>query len=670
MSDIERKAMNINLNNFSNKKYTWIIVLITFIIYGNSINNEYALDDNIVVEGNQMVAKGISGIPEIITSRYSTDKKQSYDYRPMVLISFAIEKQLFSGLPEKQTLKEKKAKNKLTQANISHFINVLLYALLCVVLFKFLVKILENYNILFSFLITLVFLIHPLHTEVVCSLKNRDEMLMMIGMLLSINYFINYAKTNELKHLGLGVVFTLFALFSKNNAMALIALVPVFLYFVKVKPKYIIVGYLLMIVLYVGFNSFQKVILPSTQVRIFEYFENPLMHEDWSMKRISAALYCSWFYLKMLIFPKDLSFYYGYNQIPIATWDFWQVWASLLFYGSLGIYGLFAFIKRKIEGLAIVLWIGLMMGVNNSLILLPGIVADRFAFAFSLGFSMLVVWIILKLFKVELTKDLNKISLPNGAVVSILVVFVVYSGRTIARNPDWHDYMTLYSNDLEHLNESAKAHALLANTLYPMVIKEIQQNPSSPQIAKDVQLLIYHFKESVRIDSTYATSLNNLGSVYVNYIRDYNQAINYCKKAIVYNPNYIEAHFNIAYSYSAINNFDSAYFYGKRLIEIDPDYLKTYELLNGLLSKHNKINEGINDLILLANKSKKPKNIYVSLANLSSLNANGNYSKSIEYFEKAYQLDKSDKVLCNHLAKLYQFMGDNQKANNYINNCK
>ena len=662
--------MVINLESFSVKKYSWLLIILTFIIYGNSINNEYALDDNIVVEGNQMVAKGISGIPEIITSRYSTDKKQSYDYRPLVLISFAIEKQLFSSLPEKQTLKEKKAKNKLTQANVSHFINVLLYALLCVVLFKFLVKILENYNTLFSFLITLVFLIHPLHTEVVCSLKNRDEMLMMIGMLFSINYFVNYARTNEWKHLVFGIVFSLVALFSKNNAMALIALVPLFLYFVKVKPKYIITSYLLMIVLYVGFNNFQKVILPSTQVRVFEYFENPLMHEDWSMKRISAALYCSWFYLKMLIFPKDLSFYYGYNQIPIATWDFWQVWASLLFYCSLGIYGFFAFIKRRIEGLAIVLWVGLMMGVNNFLILLPGIVADRFAFAFSLGFSMLVVWIILKLFKVELSKDLNKINLPNGAILTILAVFVVYSGRTIARNPDWHDYMTLYSNDLEHLNESAKAHALFANTLYPMVIKEIQQNPSSPQIAKDVQSLIYHFKESVRIDSTYATSLNNLGSVYLNYIRDYNQAIDYCKKAIIYSPNYLEAHFNVTYSYIQLNNTDSAYNYALQVVEIDPDYVKIYELLNQFLAKNSLVEKGIADLIILAERSKKPKNIYVSLANLSSLNANGNYSKSIEYFEKAYQIDKSDKVLCNHIAKLYQFMGDNQKANDYINNCK
>lgn len=658
--------MILDTSKISFKKYSWILVFLTFLLYGNSINNEYSLDDNIVVEGNTLVAQGIKAIPEIFVSRYSTDKKQSYDYRPLVLISFAIEKQFFSKLPEKQTLNEKKRKDKLTQANISHFINVVLYALTCVLVFKFLINIFTKQQVLFSFLITILFLVHPLHTEVVSSIKNRDEMLMLIGMLLTMNYFLKYVETKQIKYYFLGILFTLGALASKSNGMALIALVPIILYFVKAEVKTIAVAFLTILFLFIGFTQIQKIILPSTQVRIFEYFENPLMHEDWSMKRISTALYCSWFYLKMLIFPKDLSFYYGYNQIPIATWDFWQVWASLLFYGSLGIYGLYAFIKRRIEGLAILLWIGLMMGVNNFLILLPGIVADRFAFAFSLGFSILVVWIILKLFKVELTKDLNKISLPNGAVVAILVLFVVYSGRTIARNPDWHDYMTLFENDIKHLTESAKAHALISNTLYPMLAQETQKNPNNPEIQNDVQKIIYHYKEAIRIYPDYTTSINNLGSVYVNFLRDYSTAISYCTEAVRQDSNYLEAHFNLAFSYQNSNNYDKSLYHFIRVIEINPDYAKAYELLNQLLEKNNKMKEGIEALLKIVAYSKNPKPIYISVANIYSLNANGDYSKSIEYFEKAFQLDNSDKVLANHIAKLHQFMGNVDKANEYF----
>lgn len=659
----------IDLSNISINKYRWVIIILTFIIYGNSINNEYALDDNIVVEGNKTVEEGLSGIPMIFKSRYSTDKKQTYDYRPLVITTFAIEKQFFSKFPEKQSIKEKAKKDKLTQANISHFVNVLLYGLLCIVLFNLLIKIMPEYHIVFPFLITIIFLIHPIHTEVVCSLKNRDEMLMLIGMLFSLHFFIKFNELRSLKYIFLGMLFALIALFSKSNGMALLALVPVFLFYVNAKPKIIIISFLSIALMYLSFGQFQRMVLPANPIRIFEYFENPLMHEAWSIKRISASLYFSWFYLEMLIFPKNLSFYYGYNQIPIATWSYWQVWVSLIFYVSIGLYGLYAFIKKQIIGLAIIIWIGLMMGVNNAIFLLPGIVADRFAFSFSLGFSIVLVWLLVRVFKVDVQQGLKKIKFSNGLLLVFLSICLIYSARTLNRNPDWHDYLTLFEHDIEHLTESAKAHALISNTMYPLVAKETQQNPNSLN-SNDVQKIIYHYKESIRIDSNYVTSINNLGSVYVNFLRDYESAINYCERAVELDSNYLEAHFNLAFSYQNIYNYEKSSYHYLKVIELNPDYLKAYDLYNQLLNKHNKVDEGILMLKGMAEKSLKPKSIYVNIGNLYSLHSNGDYKLSIEYFEKAYELDRSDKVLCSHIAKLYQLTGNIQKYNNLVPFCQ
>src|SRR5690606_36212968 len=116
-------------------------------------------------------------------------------------------------------------------------------------------------------------------------------------------------------------------------------------------------------------------------------------------------------------------------------------------------------------------------------------------------------------------------------------------------------------------------------------------------------------------------------------------------------------------------NYEKALHHYLRVIEINSAYSKAYDLLNKLFEKYNKTTDGIQALIEVAERSSKPKPIYINIANLYSLNANGDYSKPIEYFEKAYQLDKSDKVLCNHLVKLYQFMGNHQKANELFNNC-
>ena len=75
-----------------------IITLLVFVLYGNSINNEYSLDDNIVVDGNELVSEGFKSIPEIFKSRYAVDSKQQYDYRPIVSVTFAIEKQFFKDI--------------------------------------------------------------------------------------------------------------------------------------------------------------------------------------------------------------------------------------------------------------------------------------------------------------------------------------------------------------------------------------------------------------------------------------------------------------------------------------------------------------------------------------------------------------------------------------------
>lgn len=79
-----------------NKMIVLSIILLCFFLYGNSIKNNYSLDDNYVtVTSNQhqnpRIQKGIKGIPEIFTSHYVQSNQQSFEYRPIVLTTFALE---------------------------------------------------------------------------------------------------------------------------------------------------------------------------------------------------------------------------------------------------------------------------------------------------------------------------------------------------------------------------------------------------------------------------------------------------------------------------------------------------------------------------------------------------------------------------------------------------
>jgi tetratricopeptide (TPR) repeat protein len=661
--------VKINLSKIKLSRIYVSIFILSFLIYGNSINNEYAMDDNLVTEGVAKVEEGIKGIPKIFTTPM-TSGKQTYGYRPTVQTTFAIEKQLFKGLPDKQTIREKERKDKLTQANISHFVNVLLYAFLCIVLFSLLSELFHNYNIILPLTITFLFLVHPLHTEVVDNLKSRDELLMLLSLLFSLKYYLKYAKQGgHIKNLLIASLFVLFAALSKKNAMVIIGLIPVVLYFYKAEPKKILFSFLSVFVIFGCFILMKKGLVSEERTRDIKFFENPLKYEGDFMDRITVGLFSSWFYLKMLIYPKDLSFYYGYNQIPMANWSNWQVWASLVFYISLGVYGVKQFVKRNIIGLGIAIWLGGMLGVVNVLFPIVGIVADRFAFTFSIGFCIVLGYLLLKFFKLDLSQSVHQISFPNGFLIVFIGILVVYSVRTIARNPDWHDQMTLYEKDIEHLEESAKAHALLANTYYPILSKEVRNSPGNLENRKKVDNLIFHYKEAIRIDSTYLTSINNLGSVYMNFLADYNNTIYYCEKAVKMDGNYLEAHVNLGHAYNVKGDFDKSLYHYSRAIEINPANMTIYQTFNKVANDNNKIVQSINLLTKSIIKVENPKNIYLNIANLYSLD-NYNVEQSLIYFVKAFETDRADKQLCEHIVALYNSLGKTEEAKMYFNLCK
>jgi hypothetical protein len=167
------------------RKVNWasyLLFLFSFVIYVNTIPNDYNLDDELVTQNHRLTSKGISAIPEIFTSPYYEDKAgYKYEYRPIVLISFAIEHTFFGDNP-----------------HVSHFFNVLLYSLLCVLFFQTLKLAFSSHKDLFPLIAALLFAAHPIHTEVVASIKNRDEIFALIFGLLSWRSAIIFAERRSL----------------------------------------------------------------------------------------------------------------------------------------------------------------------------------------------------------------------------------------------------------------------------------------------------------------------------------------------------------------------------------------------------------------------------------------------------------------------------------------
>ncbi len=662
MLDNPLGTMQINFSTLKQSKIYAFILIVTFIIYGNGINNEYSLDDNIVVDRtDSMVEKGMKAIPKIFKSRYAKDKDQTYDYRPITTTSFAIEKQFFKRLPAFQTIQQKEKKDKLTQANISHFFNVLLYGITCILIFQLLKVLFNQTHVIFPMLITFIFMLHPLHTEVVDNIKSRDEILTLLFMALSLKHYFNFAQKSKIKYLVFAGIFSVLSILSKKNGLAIFAILPLLLYFKGYNYKKVLVLIGTLVLAFVVFKLVKLgVLVEKDTFREVKFFENPLLYSGTFIDRVAVGFYCSLFYLKMLIFPIDLSYYYGYNQIPMATFKDWEVWLSILIFIPLAVYGSIQYIKRKPIGLGILLWLGLMLVVSNVLFPIVGIVAERFTYTFSLGFCIVMAVVLLKIFKIAPSKEQSVVKLPTSFIATILIIGVLYGGRTIARNSAWHDYFTTYVTDVDVVTESAKAHSLVANSLYSKYVNA----PLTPEKQQAVKDIVFHFERAIEIDSTYTVCYSNLGSTYIQIIGDNEKGIYYCKKALELNSDYLEATLNVASGYVRSNRPDSAFPYFIRLIEIDPNNLSSYNSLNQYLKKSNKVEQGIVALVELSKSVEEPKFIYTDIANLYAQDP-AKVGYSLMYFEKAFEEDPTDQIICNHLITLYARFGKTEKVNYY-----
>jgi hypothetical protein len=92
---------------FLNQKIAMIVIgIVGFVFYITSVNGEYALDDGIIIHQNDHVIKGVRGIKDIMTkdayeSFYrrmcATDQLAGGRYRPLSVVSFALEQELIGS---------------------------------------------------------------------------------------------------------------------------------------------------------------------------------------------------------------------------------------------------------------------------------------------------------------------------------------------------------------------------------------------------------------------------------------------------------------------------------------------------------------------------------------------------------------------------------------------
>jgi len=199
-SVVKMKNTGINLRK-RNIIVFGLIIMISFIIYANSLNNKFVFDDRYLVVNNNFI-KHFSSLTKIF--QHSTFYFAPYDdtnyYRPLAILSYALDYSIWRLSPFGY-----------------HLINVFLHSICGFLLFLLVLTLFNNFSL--ALLSSVLFTIHPIHTSGVNYIACRDNFLATAFGLLSIIYYLFSYKYNKRLFYLWSLMFFFFSLLSKESAL-------------------------------------------------------------------------------------------------------------------------------------------------------------------------------------------------------------------------------------------------------------------------------------------------------------------------------------------------------------------------------------------------------------------------------------------------------------------
>lgn len=483
--------------NLSTRLQYLIVFALSILVNLNSIFNNYALDDVVVLTENNIVKKGISGIPELLSSDYfkgynlTGAELSGARYRPVSLIVFALEYQFFGTIPF-----------------ISHLINILLFSILVLLIFNLLRVELFNRETLIPFVAVLLFAVHPIHAEVIANVKGRDEILTFIFLIVSITTFLKYKATKKKYFLVLSCFMFFLGLLTKETAITYIAVFPLLLYFFKgesiistLKSIWPIVTTLaLYFVIRYHFVGFSQMEIPDVTNSPY-ILASPL--QAFATKIFVVSKY---FYL--LVFPITLTSEYGYNQIPYLNVNSLEFVVAITVLISLVLISLFLFKERSVISFGI-LYVLITLSVGTNLIFDFGApMAERMLFIPSLGFCILLSYILFLVLKKS-----------RKILVCLLFIIPFYSFSTVKRNSEWKDNDSLFFADIVKSPNSSRLNLFVSEIYIGKYLKEVSVENKSIYLDSAK----YYIDRSMQILPDYSFAYLRLGLIYF-YKGDYNSA--------------------------------------------------------------------------------------------------------------------------------------------------
>jgi protein O-mannosyl-transferase len=628
-----------------------ILFISAFLLYANTLQHQYALDDAIVITQNMFTTEGVKGIGGILKydTFYGFFKEEGKAnlvaggrYRPFTLIMFAIENQLFGQKPF-----------------IGHLFNVLWFAVTCVLLYVLLLKLLNIYNAdkkgeqtaqntFIAFAAALLFTVHPIHTEVVANIKGRDEIIALLGSLSAVWFSLKAFDNQGVKQIiytASAFILSFVAVMSKENAITFVVIVPL-IYWFFLKTNWIdtlkpLIPFALSTIAFIilrgavigyTFGSEQNEMLNNPYIKIVNNQYIPFETGE----KMSTIIYTLGKYIGLLIFPHPLTHDYYPNHISLTPFGDPIVTLSLVLHIALLYFMVKNWQKRSLFSFSLAFYFITLSIVSNLVFPVGTHMAERFIFMPSVAFCLICALFLEKI----LRGGSGKMQMVMGVLLAVVALFSI---KTITRNPVWKDDYTLFSSDVSTSANSAKVQCAVGGQQIDKAVK-IEDKTQRDALLREA---IEHLNRSLQVHPNYKEPYNLLGNAYT-HLGEATNAVTAYKNALKIDPNFkvAQSNLNLVAGNAQVQelknlgldagktkqDFDKAISYFKQALALAPDDPQIYSYLGTCYGMKNDPKNAI-EVLEKALKLREDKQDALNLS--QSYKQIGNAEKEIEWAAKA-----------------------------------
>ena len=655
-----------------------ILAAVVLAAYANTLFLDYALDDRMIIFENDYTLQGWQGVDEIFTKDAFTgyfnnenDLVAGGRYRPLSQLTFVAEYELYGGKLKEQVGFHRDPKNEALFENsslpvIQHAHNVLIFMVLCMSVLAVLKKLFppeekRKWYLSIPFVATLLFALHPLHTEAVANIKGRDELMAMLGAIWALYCSLRYVDDHRWHWLLLSFLAMSFGLFSKESAITFLAVVPLGLYFYPKDKKVSDYVYTL-IPLVVASVIFLIVRYMAVGLSVAANEEAHLLNNPFrdtsKVQEVATVLFTWAIYLKLMLFPHPLTHDYYPNQIEVTNFANPVVWLVIVGVILLLFFAIRGLRRKSIFSFAVLYFIITFSITSNLLFNVGTFMNERFVFTPLLGFTLIVASLI--------DKWSAKAVSFRPVTICLVLLCLLYAGKTVARNLTWKNDLVLFTTDVKTSDQSMKCN-LSAGGSYILMYEREHKSKYLTEAEK-------HLLKAVALGRSDVDTYSLLGKLYF-LKNDFETSKAYYELILREDPGNAQAKgnldvVNLASSQNAIveinkkienNEVDEALKLTQEALKAEPE---SPQFLNAMGRIYGEKLGKLDEAVAYLEKAVRLDPQFASAQeNLGIAYAIQNqFDKAVQHLETAHQLEPDNQRIIKNLTNVYVRSGQPAKA--------